>query len=329
MSLLTIENLRVSLRVGKEHRTVLRGIDLELGAGESLAIVGESGSGKSMTARAIARLLPRDARVSGSISFDGQEVLALKGAPLRRYQSTQVAMVFQDPRVHLNPVRTIGDFLTEGLTRTRGLTKRGAENKVIGLLEEVGIPDGTRRLRQYPHELSGGLLQRVMIASALACEPRILLADEPTTALDVSTQSDVMAIIGELCKERDLGLLFISHDLELASAICDRTAVMYAGQVVEVRGSEALLTGPRHPYTSGLVGARPEITTRVPRLKAIPGRPRAAFEIHGGCAFADRCAFVRPECVSVDPPLEIDATGCVRCIRADELALSSNEGVPG
>ncbi|UOQ89188.1 ABC transporter ATP-binding protein [Agromyces endophyticus] len=327
MSLLTIEDLRVSLPVGKERRVVLRGIDLELDAGQSLAIVGESGSGKSMTARAIARLLPRGAKVDGSIRFDGQEVLTLKDAALRRYQSTQMAVIFQDPRVHLNPVRTIGDFLTEGLVKTRGFTKRAAERKVISLLDEVGIPDGERRLRQYPHELSGGLLQRVMIASALACEPRILLADEPTTALDVSTQSDVMAIIDELCKERGMALVFITHDLELASAICDRTAVMYAGQVIEIRGSDELVNAPRHPYSAGLLGAKPEIASTVSRLQAIPGRPRAAFEVHRGCAFADRCAFVEPECLNTDPPLEIDRSGAVRCLLADELQLNPMEGV--
>ncbi|AXJ09892.1 ABC transporter ATP-binding protein [Arthrobacter sp. PM3] len=323
MSLLSIEDLRVSLPVGKERRVVLRGIDLELEAGESLAIVGESGSGKSMTARAIARLLPPGATASGSILFDGKQVLELQDAALRRFQATEMAMIFQDPRVHLNPVRTIGDFLTEGLVNTQGLSKKAAERKVIGLLDEVGIPDGARRLRQHPHELSGGLLQRTMIAAALASDPRLLLADEPTTALDVSTQADVMAIIDDLCKSRGMALIFITHDLELAAAICDRTAVMYAGQIVEVRGSEDLVEHPRHPYSAGLLGARPDVSRRVSRLAAIPGRPRAAFEVQSGCAFADRCGFVTEECVSGEPTLERSTFGAVRCFRAEELTLNA------
>ena len=326
MSLLEIENLRVSLPVGKERRVVLRGIDLHLEAGESLAVVGESGSGKSMTARSIARLLPRGAIATGSIRFDGQEVLDLKGAALRRYQSTQVAMIFQDPQVHLNPVRSIGDFMIEGLVHNRGLPRSVAEHKVIDALADVGISDGARRLRQYPHELSGGLLQRVMIATALAGEPRILLADEPTTALDVSTQSDVMAIIDDLCRERGMSLIFITHDLEVATGICDRVAVMYAGQIVEMRGSERLVEHPRHPYSAGLLGARPHVSMRATRLNAIPGRPRAAFEVAGGCAFAERCAFAQERCVSGDPPRETEAGGAVRCIRADELNLSAEAG---
>ena len=326
MSLLEIENLQVSLPVGKERRIVLRGIDLHLEAGESLAIVGESGSGKSMTARSIARLLPQGAMVSGSIRFDGQDVLDLKGAALRRYQSTQMAMIFQDPQVHLNPVRTIGDFMIEGLVNTRGVRRSVAERKVVGALDDVGISDGARRLRQYPHELSGGLLQRVMIATALTAEPRLLLADEPTTALDVSTQAEVMAIIDELCRARGMSLIFITHDLEVATGICDRVAVMYAGRVVETRGSQRLVEHPRHPYSAGLLGARPHVSTRAARLNAIPGRPLAAFEFQGGCAFAQRCDFAQERCLPAEPPLETDAGGAVRCIRADELDLSAAAG---
>ncbi|WP_159701592.1 ABC transporter ATP-binding protein [Arthrobacter sp. 18067] len=326
MSLLSIKDLKVSLPVDKERRVVLRGIDLELEAGESVAIVGESGSGKSMTARAIARLLPRRAVVSGSILFDGRQVLDLKDAALRRFQAAEMAMIFQDPRVHLNPVRTIGDFLVEGLVNTRGSSKKAAEHKVIELLDEVGIPDGTRRLRQYPHELSGGLLQRVMIAAALASEPRLLLADEPSTALDVSTQSDVMAIIDDLCKSRGMALMFITHDLELAAAICDRTAVMYAGQIVEVQGSTDLVEHPRHPYSAGLLGAKPNVSRRVQRLNAIPGRPRAAFEVQNGCAFSDRCRFASEECIASEPTLKHEPGGAVRCFRADDLILNATEG---
>jgi peptide/nickel transport system ATP-binding protein len=320
MTLLSINDLRVALPVDGEHRTVLRGVDLDLDAGESLGLVGESGSGKSMTARAVVRSLPLGAQATGQVVFDGTSVLGLSGRALRAYQARELAMVFQDPRVHLNPVRTIGDFLTEAMIINTGMSRRAATARAVGLLSDVGIDDGLRRLRQYPHELSGGLLQRAMIASALACEPRLLLADEPTTALDVSTQSEVVAVLDELRREHGVALLFITHDLELAAAICDRTAVMYAGKVVEVRPSEELHTAPRHPYSAGLIAARPEIDRSVPRLRAIPGRPRAAFEVNAGCAFADRCPRYIDPCRTTDPPaLEVDG-GTVRCLRAREEA---------
>ena len=322
MSLLTIEDLRVRLPVGKQHRTVLRGIDLEVGVGEAVAVVGESGSGKSMTARSIARLLPSRAETSGRIEFDSRNVLDLRGAALRSYQSSELAMIFQDPRVHLNPVRTIGDFLTEGLIANFGVKRAVAERRVVQQLAEVGIPDGERRLRQYPHQLSGGLLQRVMIAAALVCEPKLLLADEPTTALDVSTQAEVVAILDRLRRERGMALIFISHDLELAAAISDRIVVMYAGELVEAQPSESLLADPKHPYSAGLLAARPDVNRAVERLRAIPGRPLAAFEAPPGCAFSDRCDYTTEECTSTHPIPTRIAGATVRCLRARELQLS-------
>jgi oligopeptide/dipeptide ABC transporter ATP-binding protein len=317
-ALLEIEALTVGLPVEGEQRTVLHDVSLSVGAGEAVGLVGESGSGKSMTARAAARLLPPGAQVAGAVRFDGRDVLALRGGALRELRG-EVAMVFQDPRAHVNPVRTIGDFLTEALRTNRGVGRGDAERRAVAALADVGIADGARRLRQYPHELSGGLLQRVMIAAALLVEPRLLLADEPTTALDVMTQNDVMAILDELRSERGLALLFITHDLELASAVCDRTAVMYAGQLVETRASASLHDDPLHPYTAALAGARPSIDAAAQRLAAIPGRPISAFEAPEGCAFAPRCAYVRDACRAARPPLEAHAGGLVRCIRAEEL----------
>ena len=323
MNLLALDDVQVSLPVRGEHRVVLRGLTLSLAEGESLAMVGESGSGKSMTARAIARLLPDGANVSGSIRFDDIDVLSLKGAALRRYRATEIAMIFQDPRVQMNPVRSIGDFLAEAPMANQGLKRSAAEALAVSLLADVGIPDGTRRLRQYPHELSGGLLQRVMIAAALSGKPRLLLADDPTTALDVSTQSEVMAIIDELRRQRAMSMLFITHDLELAAAVSDRTAVMYAGEIVEVSGSAMLTKSPRHPYSAGLLRARPDVSHAVHRLSAIPGRPLAAFEAPSGCAFSDRCAFRTEECELTHPALASHGSQAVRCIRADELTLGS------
>jgi oligopeptide/dipeptide ABC transporter ATP-binding protein len=315
--LLQLEHLSVTLPVEGRRRPVLHDFSLAFGAGEAVGLVGESGSGKSMTARAVARLLPRGAEVAGAIRSDGADVGALRGGALRALRG-EVAMVFQDPRAHVNPVRRIGDFLTEAL-RLRGVDRRAAADRAVAALADVGIPDGQQRLEQYPHELSGGLLQRVMIAAALLSEPRLLLADEPTTALDVTTQSEVMAILDELRRERGLALLFITHDLDLATAVCDRIAVMYAGSIVETRAAAALHDHPLHPYTAALAAARPSIDHTAPRLLAVPGRPVSAFEAPDGCAFAPRCTFAQDRCRVALPPLEALDGGHVRCVRAAEL----------
>jgi oligopeptide/dipeptide ABC transporter ATP-binding protein len=325
-ALIELRDVAVTLPISGDMRTVLHDISFAIAPGEALGLVGESGSGKSMTARAIARLLPPGAASSGSVEYAGGDVNSLKGAALRTYRA-EVAMVFQDPRAHINPVRRIGDFMTEALRTNHGVSKPDAVAKSVSLLGEVGIADGTRRLEQYPHELSGGLLQRVMIATALLTEPRLLLADEPTTALDVTTQADVMAILDDLRRERGMAMLFITHDLELASAVCDRTAVMYAGQIVEERVSAMLHDDPLHPYTAGLVAARPRIDGDVARLAAIPGRPRSAFEAPPGCAFADRCAHVEDACHSARPSLDACEDGLVRCRRSGELRGVLNAGV--
>jgi oligopeptide/dipeptide ABC transporter ATP-binding protein len=328
-ALLEVEHLSAELPVEGRMRTVLHDVSLRIGAGEAVGLVGESGSGKSMTARAIGRLLPPGASTAGSIRFDGRDVSALRGDALRDYRGA-VAMVFQDPRAHVNPVRTIGDFLTEALRTLRRVGAGEARRRAVEALADVGIADGERRLRQYPHELSGGLLQRVMIAAALLVEPRLLLADEPTTALDVTTQAEVMAILDELRRDRGMAMLFITHDLELAGAVCDRTSVMYAGQIVETRASAQLHDRPLHPYTAALAGARPTIDASVRRLTAIPGRPVSAFEAPDGCPFAPRCPHVIEACRADRPPVEGLDGGLVRCIRAEELLERriSQEAVP-
>jgi len=255
---LSIEGLTVRLPIEGAMRTVLHDVTLHIGIGEAVGLVGESGSGKSMTARSVVGLLPTGAEADGRVLVGGGDVITMSERA-RRDVRRRTAMVFQDPRAHVNPVRRIGDFMTEVLTRHRGVGRRDAERRAVAALADVGIDDGQRRLSQYPHELSGGLLQRVMIATALLVEPELLLADEPTTALDVTTQAEVMAILDELRRERGLSMLFITHDLDLAAAVCDRTVVMYAGQVVESQASAALQATPRHPYTAALVAARPRI----------------------------------------------------------------------
>ncbi|GAB3120734.1 ABC transporter ATP-binding protein [Glaciibacter psychrotolerans] len=262
--ILRIDDLRATLVTRDRTLPLLNGISLELQPGEALGLVGESGSGKSLTTRAIMRMLETNFRVSGDVQFAGESVYKMSRSRLREYRSADVGMIFQDPRAHVNPVHTVGDFLTEALVRNRGLPRDEVEKRAVALLDEVGVRHPERRLTQYPHELSGGLLQRVLIASVLLAEPRLILADEPTTALDVTAQSDVMAILEEQRQARGLSLLFITHNLELAQACCDRLAVMYAGEIVE-QGAH-VYAAPTHPYTKELMGARPSIDIRADRL---------------------------------------------------------------
>lgn len=328
--LLELDQLAVRLRVGGSMRSVLHEVSLQVHEGEAVGLVGESGSGKSMTARSIARLLPPRAEVTGRITFAGEDVSALRGSALRRYRTDGVAMIFQNPRAHINPVRRVGDFLTEAMRTNLGTKASVAEATAVDLLDQVGISDPQRRMRQYPHELSGGMLQRVMIASVLAVAPRLILADEPTTALDVTTQSDVMAILDRLRRERNMAMIFITHDLELAGAVCDRTAVMYAGSLVEVQPAAALHEHPLHPYTASLLASRPNISGSVRRLRAVPGRPLSAYEVPDGCAFAGRCAYVEEACTVGRIELRERGAAASRCRRvdelADELAASVHEG---
>jgi peptide/nickel transport system ATP-binding protein len=301
-ALLEVEGLRVSVPDHGTPRVVLGRVDLSVAAGESVGLVGESGAGKTMTARAVLRLLPPGARAEGSVRFDGREVLAMSPAELRAYRAGQAAIVFQDPRAHINPLRTVGDFLTEGLRLNQGLPERVSQDRARELLGAVGVEHPEARLSSYPHELSGGLLQRVMIAAALMAEPRLLLADEPTTALDTVTQAEVLAILTELRQRLGLAMLFITHDLELAAATCDRTAVLHAGSIVEVRRSAELHARPRHPATARLVGARLSMDAQ-PRHRQLPapGPPPAGpiLEVaHLRKVFGPRRG--RPAVVAVD-----------------------------
>ncbi|MEU0743516.1 ABC transporter ATP-binding protein [Streptomyces sp. NPDC006134] len=326
--LLELDGLRITLPVRGQDRTVIHRVDLSVPAGTAVGLVGESGSGKSMTARSVLRLLPAGARTGGEVRFDGASVTAMGPAELRRLRSRDVAMVFQDPRAHVNPVRTVGDFLTEGLVTTRGVRPREAERTVTALLRDVGVADAARRMRQRPPELSGGLLQRVMIAAALAAEPRLLLADEPTTALDVTTQAEVMAIIDEARAARGLALLFITHDLDLAAAVCDRVAVMYAGGVVEELPARHLHGGARHPYTRALLASRPDPSAHGRPLRAVPGRPLPAYEAGPGCAFAPRCPAAREICRTERPEPAPAGDGLAACHFPAEVPAEAPPEVP-
>ncbi|KUJ69691.1 ABC transporter ATP-binding protein [Streptomyces albus subsp. albus] len=314
---LEIDGLGVRLPAGKAARPILDGVDLRVLPGETVGLVGESGSGKSVACRSVLGLLPAGARTTGAVRVAGRDVLAMSRAELAAVRARQVAMVFQDPRASVNPLRRVGDFLTEGL-RAAGATAAESTARAVELLDAVGIRDAPGALRRRPHEFSGGMLQRVVIAAALAAEPALLVADEPTTALDVTTQAEIIAILTRLRAERGTGLLFVTHDLELASAVCDRVYVMYAGRIVETRGTDELFDRPRHPYTAGLLAAAPRIEAGAPAPRPIPGRPVSLAEAPPGCAFTARCPHARPRCSEEAPVLARYGDGLAACHRADE-----------
>lgn len=317
--LLEIEELRVSIRnAARDDIQILRGVSLSAATGEVVAIVGESGSGKSMTTRAVMRLLPGGATVDGRISLDGDDVLAMGTRKLAALRASRVGMIYQDPRAHINPLWTVGDFLVEGVVHTTRTTRAQARQRALDLRAEVGIPDGERRMAQYPHQLSGGLLQRIMIVSSLMGDPQLIIADEATTALDVTVQASVMEIFRRLIATRDLTMLFITHDLDLASSVADQIVVMYAGRVLEQGPARSVYTAPAHPYTDALLRSRPDPRSRQP-LVSIPGKPASAAETPTGCPFAPRCEFAVDRCREEVPRLRLVNDSMVACHRADEL----------
>jgi oligopeptide/dipeptide ABC transporter ATP-binding protein len=300
VALLEVDEL--SVRIPQEGRvaSVVDRISFAIEPGECIGLVGESGSGKSITARSLIRLLPDGAEQSGSVRIDGRDVLSLSTPKLRELRSTSVAMIFQDPRAHIDPLWKVADHMAEPL-RLGDLGRTAIRERSRELLEQVGIIDPERCLDAYPDQLSGGMLQRVMIAGALAAEPDLLIADEPTTALDVTTQAEIMGILADLKRDRDLATLFITHDLELAAAICNRVLVMYAGTIVESGPCLDVFERQFHPYTWGLLRARPELTGPIRSLEVIPGQPVSGLEAPAGCPFAPRCAWVEPECEQARP----------------------------
>jgi oligopeptide/dipeptide ABC transporter ATP-binding protein len=318
-TLLHVRDLTVDLPIEDRYARIIDGIELEIARGETVGLVGESGSGKSMTARAITRLLPDKARVTGHVMLDGKDVLSLGIKELRAVRARKVATIFQDARSHINPLFTCGDFIIEGLTVINGLDRHRARVRAQELLVEVGITDPARVLRAYPHELSGGMLQRIAIAGALAASPELIIADEPTTALDVTIQAEIMAIFADLRRRSHVSMLFISHDLELAAAICNRVFVMYAGQIVAVQGGSRLFAEPVHPYAAGLLAARPEMGVRAARLKVIPGQPVDPLNRPAGCPFYPRCSFGQDRCTRERPQLESVGGGLSACVRAREI----------
>ena len=321
---LKVAGLSVSFAAGAARTEVVSDVSFELRRGTTLGIVGESGCGKSVTALAIMRLLPRPAgRIErGSIRLLDEELLTLPPAAMRKIRGRRVAMIFQEPMTALNPVKKIGMQLGEVFElHFPELSKAEILEHCLGLMKKVGIPDAAQRLKDYPHQLSGGMRQRVMIAIALACEPEVLIADEPTTALDVTIQAQILELMKDLQREHGMAIVFITHDLGVIAEMCDEVLVMYGGVAVEAAAVGALFQSPRHPYTRGLLSAIPRLDyPRKQRLLTIEGVVPAPGSMPPGCRFYNRCVHAAPKCTGVEPLLrDVEATRSVRCVRAEEL----------
>jgi peptide/nickel transport system ATP-binding protein len=332
MALLEVEDLSVRFtRRGRADVPAVDGVSFRVDAGETIGLVGESGSGKSVTSLAIMGLLPkRGVRVGGSVRFGDRELLGLKQDEMRDLRGAELGMVFQDPLSALNPVIPIGLQVTEVLQRHRQLSRAEAADEARRLLELVGIPDPGRRLREYAHQLSGGMRQRALIAMAVACRPRLLIADEPTTALDVTIQAQILELLRALVAEQGTALVLITHDLGVVAGLCDRVNVMYSGRVVESTDRRTLFVEPRHPYTTGLLASIPRLDagSDVP-LAPIPGSPTDTLPWDSACAFAPRCTRKLEQCVTVRPELEDDGQRRLRCHNPVPVAEALAAGAEG
>ena len=319
-NLLEVEDLRVTLHTARGPADALRDVSFSMQRGDTVGLIGESGCGKSITALALMGLLPEGARVSGSIRFDGQELTALDEAALCALRGARIGMVFQEPMTALNPLHTIGRQIAEPLRLHKGLSDSAARAEALRLLERVQLPDAKKRLDAFPHQMSGGQRQRVVIAVALACGPDLLVADEPTTALDVTIQREVLDLIAELVAEDGMGLLLISHDLGVMAETVQRMLVMYGGTVVESGPTADVFRTLAHPYTRGLFAARPRLgLARGTRLATIPGRVPELADLPAGCPFAERCSLVVDDCRRALPPrLPVAPGHAARCLRLDE-----------
>ena len=304
MTLLSVRDLTVKFGMRDQTVTALNGISFELQRGERLGIVGESGAGKSITGFSLMNLISKPGFIDGgSITFDGQDISRLPENELRKIRGDSMAMIFQDPMVTLNPVLTIGQQMVETLLAHRSLTRKEAEKISILKLREVYIPSPEERMNQYPHELSGGMRQRIIIAIALLLEPKLIIADEPTTALDVTIQADIMELLLELCRSNKVSLILITHDLGVVSQMTERTLVMYAGRIVESGKTREIINDPQHPYTQGLINALPQQTLPGQKLKQIPGNMPGLSSIPTGCPFNPRCDFATDECRTTRPDI--------------------------
>ena len=320
MSLLSVRDLTVKFAMRDQTVTALDQISFDLAKGERLGIVGESGAGKSITGFSLMNLISRPGFIdSGSVQFEGQEIAGMNDAQMRSIRGNRMAMIFQDPMVTLNPVLTIGQQMVETLQAHRKLSKSDAEQISIMKLREVYIPSPEDRLKQYPHELSGGMRQRIIIAIALLLEPQLIIADEPTTALDVTIQADIMELLLELCSSNMVGLILITHDLGVVSQMTERTLVMYAGRIIEAGKTREIINDPQHPYTQGLINALPQQTLPGQRLKQIPGNMPGLTAIPDGCPFRPRCQYAVDHCRTVRPETVSYANVEVACHEVNRL----------
>jgi oligopeptide/dipeptide ABC transporter ATP-binding protein len=303
-AILSVRNLHVLFDTDDGVLRAVRGISYDVGPGEILGLVGESGCGKSVSCLALLRLLAANGRAVGDVTFAGRALLELPQRELDAMRGREIAMIFQDPGASLNPVHAIGRQIMESLRLHRRMNSHAAETEAVRLLQRVGIADARRRLGAYPHQLSGGMNQRAMIAMALACRPRLLIADEPTTALDVTIQAQIVALLRELQAELRMSMILITHDLGVVAELADRVAVMYAGRIVEEADVRTLFRAPSHPYTAGLLASMPRIDRTVDTLHPIEGAVPAPGDVLPGCAFAPRCRHADDLCRSEPPPLE-------------------------
>jgi peptide/nickel transport system ATP-binding protein/oligopeptide transport system ATP-binding protein len=319
-SVLSVRDLRAWFFTDQGVAKAVDGVSFDVGAGETLGIVGESGCGKTVTALSIMGLLPQPpARVveGSSVRLAGEELVGAPEARVRALRGNESSMVFQEPMSSLNPVYTVGDQIGETLRLHRRMDRRAAREATIALVDEVGIPDATRRVDEYPHQLSGGMRQRVMIAMAIACAPKLLIADEPTTALDVTIQAQILELLAGLRRTHGMAVLLITHDLGVVAEVCDRVVVMYAGQVVETGSVEDIFARPAHPYTRGLLGSLPSLEARGRRLTSIPGAVPSPLHWPVGCRFRARCSLAGPGCEATQELMPVGANGrTARCWRA-------------
>ena len=326
MPLLEVSNLSVQLQTHRGPAEAVRDVSFSLERGETLGLIGESGCGKSITALSLLGLLPDNAVISGSIRFDGQQLVGQDDAALCRIRGNRIGMIFQEPMTALNPVHTIGRQVAEPLRLHRALSAAAAQKEVTTLLDRVGLVKAARRFDAYPHQLSGGQRQRVTIAMALACGPDLLIADEPTTALDVTIQQQILNLISDLVEERGMALMLISHDLGVIAQNVSRMLVMYGGSVVESGPTDEVFANMSHPYTRGLFAARPRLgAERGTRLTTIAGTVPELVDLPAGCPFADRCSFTISECRSTRPPtVQISPEHEARCIRLDAVSAAGS-----
>jgi peptide/nickel transport system ATP-binding protein len=313
--LLSVRGLGVQFE-GERRSTALSDLSFDLAAGEVLGLLGESGSGKSVTLRALLRLhAPQRTRVTGQVLFEGRDVLAMPRRELQRYRGGSVSMVFQEPGLAFDPVHTIGAQIAEVVRAHEAVDAGSARRRALEMLERVQIPQARRRLDAYPHELSGGMRQRAMIALALACRPRLLLADEPTTALDATVQIQILLLLRELQRETGMSVIFVTHDIGAAVEVADRIALMYAGRIVEQAGVADIVSRPRHPYTAGLLASTVGAAQRGRPLATISGAPPDLSRLSPGCAFAPRCGRATAQCHAEQPPLQRDGVQALACWR--------------